>query len=72
MSLNARYGADPFEEQSLVLALVWAFTLPVAFVASVIPLLWHDPPETLATLGDVYLVIGSVIATAFTLLLLGG
>jgi hypothetical protein len=70
MSIDARYGTGLYGERSLMLARLWALALPGVLLLSVVPLLWRKPPELLATLGELYALVGGVIVVAFTLLLM--
>jgi hypothetical protein len=65
MSLNAWYPGGS-ADLSPVVARLWAACLPVLFLASVAPLLWRNPPEALAALGRLYVLIGGLIVTLLT------
>ena len=66
MSLHAWYPHERSADPSPVEARVWALALPMCFLLSVAPLLWRNPPETVATLGRLYVLIGGLIVTLLT------
>lgn len=61
MSLTAWYlherGADP----SPIVGRIWAMAWPVQFLANAAVLLWRNPPEALAVLGRVFLLLPCLI-----------
>ena len=69
MSLSAWYPHGTGEE-SPVEARLWAVCLPVLFLASVATLLWRNPPEAVAAIGRIFLLMGGFLVMACTVGLL--
>lgn len=66
MSLSAWYPHERSADASPVEARLWALALPVFFLASVATLLWRNPPDALAAVGRIYLLVAGLIVTLFT------
>jgi hypothetical protein len=66
MSINALWPLEQAADPSPIIGRLWALALPVLFLANAATLLWRNPPEALAALGRLYLLIGGLIVTLLT------